>query len=132
MTDMTCGAIREAIPDYVANRLDAAALAAAEDHVGACDECASELELVQALYASRPRVPGGLSARVRAAIGRDRASMQRPWWGLTAAAVVAVALGIGIVSEPTGPGAPSPCGAPASLAAWNVRILSRAYSAASC
>jgi anti-sigma factor RsiW len=104
MIDMSCGAIREAIPDYVANRLDADALGAVESHLETCTECASELELVQALYAGRPRVPAGLSARVRAAVAGDRAAMQRPWWGLTAAAVVAVALGIGIVSEPTGPG----------------------------
>ena len=104
MIDMSCGSIREAIPDYVASRLDAEALDAVEAHVDACADCAAELELVQAVYAGRPRVPAGLSARVRAAVEGDRATMQRPWWGLSAAAIIAVALGIGIISEPTGPG----------------------------
>lgn len=105
MIEKSCESAREAMADFVANRLVGADVESVERHVEACADCRAELELAQMLYAARPRVPGGLERRVVAALRGERAAWQRPWWGLSAAAIVAVALGIGIVSEPTRPGA---------------------------
>ncbi len=96
---MDCEGTRERIPDLAASRLDEASAASVEDHVRACPECAAELELASALFATRPSVPDGLSGRVTAAVRRDRRRTGRPWWGLAAAAVAALALGIGVASE---------------------------------
>lgn len=103
MTEMSCASAREALADFVANRLGDDDAESVERHVEVCADCRAELDLTQMLYAGRPRVPAGLEARLVAAIRGDRAGARGHWWGLTAAAIVAIALGIGIVSEPTRP-----------------------------
>ena len=103
MTDQDCATTRERIPDYVRGHLPADETAAIEEHLGTCQECAVELELVRSLYVSRAEVPSGLAERVIDAVRSGRTSMHRPWWGLTAAAVAALAIGVGIVSDRTGP-----------------------------
>jgi len=95
-----CGAVRELIPD-VARRVAAAhGLAAVEAHVATCAACAEELALVRALHASRPEPRPELLLRIERSLRFDRQTVQRPWWGLTAAAVAALALGIGFSSAP--------------------------------
>jgi hypothetical protein len=99
-----CGDVREWLPDHVAGRLDAEARSGVEAHLSACASCAEELELVRLLHAGRPRVPEELPDRILEAVRgeavrRPRASARRPWWGLSAAAVAAIALGIGIASD---------------------------------
>lgn len=101
MSEATCATVRERIPDMVRDRLDPEGLAAARSHVATCAECRADLELVHALYVSRTSAPAGLAGRVVRAVRRDRSGIQRPWWGLSAAAVAALALGIGIASEPS-------------------------------
>lgn len=106
MSDTTCGTIRELVPDSVASRLSRDELDAVERHVAACGECRGELELAQTLYATRARAPEGLAERVRSAVAAELRMPARPartWWGLSAAAVAALALGIGISSEPSEP-----------------------------
>ena len=97
-----CADVRELLPDYAAGRLEEAAAARIERHVGACDECREELDLVGMLLSTRVAPPVGLDDRIVSSIGRRRMVAHRPWWGLSAAAVAAVALGIGISSGPTG------------------------------
>jgi hypothetical protein len=59
------------------------------------------LVLARALFASRVEIPEGLADRIVDAVQRDRRTARRvrPWWGISAAAVAALAVGIGIVSE---------------------------------
>jgi anti-sigma factor RsiW len=99
MSEFACGMIRELIPDFVASRLGEDDLEAVEAHVTECAECRGELELAQMILASRSRVPAGLLDRVTRAVSADRRGPSRPWWGISAAAVAALALGIGMSSE---------------------------------
>ncbi|MEQ8331422.1 MAG: hypothetical protein RH859_13265 [Longimicrobiales bacterium] len=69
-----------------------------EAHLQACQDCAAEAELIRLLRGSRPEVPAELVGRIESALARERTSRggRRPWWGLAAAAVAAVALGLGV------------------------------------
>jgi len=102
-----CGDVRELIPDLVAGRLPAAEAARVNGHVKTCTDCRAELDLVRLLHATRAEVPAGLLDRItRASIARRPA---RTWWGISAAAIAALALGIGIVSDDaSAPGAEVP------------------------
>jgi hypothetical protein len=94
-----CGAVRESIPDFAAARLPVADRVRVESHLSSCADCRAEADVVRLLYATRPEVPAGLLERVTRDVPSRRA--ERAWWGLTAAAVAALALGIGIVSDRT-------------------------------
>ena len=96
-----CANVRELLPDYAAGRLDESVAAGIEGHLAACDECREELDLVEMLFATRVAPPAGLDDRIVSALGRRKTVAHRPWWGLSAAAVAAVALGIGVSSDPT-------------------------------
>jgi hypothetical protein len=85
----------------VAARSSAADVALVESHTAACADCRAELEVVRLLYASRPDVPARLIERLSESVARSAAA-SRPahtWWGVSAAAIAALALGIGIMSE---------------------------------
>jgi anti-sigma factor RsiW len=101
MIEHDCGSIRELLPDLAAGRRPAGDAGSLHAHLADCADCRAELELVRALFAQRAAPPAGLALRVVAAVRRDGARSTRPWWGLTAAAVAALALGIGIASEPS-------------------------------
>lgn len=103
MSDTGCERAREAIPDLVAERLEAEARIEAEAHLGTCADCREEAELVALLVASRPEVPAGLSRRIDEAVRVRGGAVRRPWWGLAAAAVAVLALGIGVASRQGGP-----------------------------
>ena len=103
MSQTECGSIREWIPDVVARRASGMEAEAVDAHVLACDECRAELELVRALREARPQAPKALADRVVSAVKRDRRALRRPWWGISAAAVAALALGIGVTSQSGGP-----------------------------
>lgn len=96
---LDCGRVREQIPDYVAGALDAEQRAMVESHARACAACRAELELAQVLFDSRPAVPAALIGRLERAVAADRPAPTRTWWGLSAAAIAALALGIGISSS---------------------------------
>lgn len=99
MSQTDCGTIRAWLPDFAAGRLGGADVDVVEAHLPGCGECRSELELVQLLFASRPGVPAGLEGRVTSAVRASRRPLRRPWWGISAAAVAALALGIGVTTE---------------------------------
>jgi anti-sigma factor RsiW len=101
MNEGTCGIARELLPDLASGRLDADTSATVDAHLSACTECRDELALVRALRGSRVPAPSGLAVRISHAVRRDRRRSHRPWWGISAAAVAALALGIGMASEPT-------------------------------
>src|SRR5688500_13566703 len=95
--DTDCGAVRELIPDLVAARLLAADAVRVQRHVQTCADCRAELKIVSLLHATRAEAPAGLLDR----IARDAAERRpaRTWWGISAAAIAALALGIGVVSN---------------------------------
>jgi anti-sigma factor RsiW len=99
MSDTTCGTIRELIPDFIGSRLAEEAVETVERHLAECGECRAELELAQMIFASRARAPEGLLDRVTRVTAESRHAPSRTWWGVSAAAVAALALGIGISSE---------------------------------
>ena len=99
MSNMKCETVREWVPDYVSGRLARLDDTSVRSHLKACDECRAEVELARLIFESRVDVPDGLANRVRDAMRYDRTSVSRPWWGITAAAVAALALGIGFSSD---------------------------------
>jgi hypothetical protein len=77
--------------------LGAEALATVEAHTRACAECRAELELARMLYATRAAAPAGLLERIERAAVADRVVAKAPartWWGISAAAIAALAIGI--------------------------------------
>ena len=101
MSGVECGTVREQLPLLVTAALPAEDAAAVEAHCAACEACAAEAELVWALFTTRPQAPSGLVESVMGAVraGAARPSpLSRPWWGLAAAGVAALALGIGMDS----------------------------------
>ena len=100
MNETECGTVRELIPDFVGSRLAAEGVERVEGHVRACAECLAELELAQVLLASRASVPEELLERIMRNSVTERSAPARTWWGVSAAAIAALALGIGITSDP--------------------------------
>ena len=100
MNDIDCAAARELIPDFVASRLASEEADQVERHVQTCADCLAELELAQILFASRASVPEALLERILRNSVTVRAAPARTWWGVSAAAVAALALGIGITADP--------------------------------
>jgi len=96
-----CGAVREMIPDFAAARLPGAERAFVEAHVASCADCRVELDIVRLLFETRPEAPARLLELVSKDVMRSAAARRpaRTWWGVSAAAIAALALGIGIVSE---------------------------------
>ena len=102
MSDQHCEMARERIPDLVAGRLSQDEAARVEAHLPSCGECAAEAELVSLLYETRSEPPQGLASRIQGAArisGFRGGAGVRPWWGLAAAAVAALALGIGVMTD---------------------------------
>lgn len=99
MSSLDCAAARDLIPDLAAGRTLVGDTAAVEEHVADCEECFGELKLARMLARSRPTIPTDLTERVLAKHRSRRRALHRPWWGISAAAVAALALGIGITSE---------------------------------
>lgn len=79
MTDCPEGDIRDLLPDYVHDRLNAADRAEVARHVASCAFCAAEVELLgaaqRALSAATPRVD---TARIVAALPAPPRAVQRP------------------------------------------------------
>jgi len=99
MSQTDCGTIREYLPDFAAGRLGVDEANAVEAHLPTCAECRAELELIQMLLAAPPVVPAALADQVTTAVRTSRRPTRRPWWGISAAAVAALALGIGVSTD---------------------------------
>ena len=99
MTNPQCEPIRDFIPDFAAGRLTAVEAVVVQAHLDGCEECHAEAGLVSLLYSARPQVPAGLAERIEGHVRFRRSAVARPWWGIAAAAVAAVALGIGVTSR---------------------------------
>jgi hypothetical protein len=115
-----CEIIRDLLPDFGAGCLLSEEGAMVETHLGSCPDCRKDLEVIVALRGARPDVPPDLEARIQARVrnemaregvlGPGKASQGTagvlplfgrprwaPAWLLSAAAVVILALGVGVV-----------------------------------
>ena len=99
MNDMGCERTRELLPLWVAGAAGAGEASGVERHLAVCPECSAEADLVRSLFESRPEVPEGLAHRIEAAVRFQTRSVRRPWWGLAAAAVAVLAIGIGVTAD---------------------------------
>lgn len=136
MNSVECGRVRELIP-RLARRLEredvaragkapirhagptAQVTAQVEAHLAACRECRAELELARALFRSRPAVPEGLADRIVMRLRQEREGARHPAWALTAAAIAALALGIGLHGDVPDPDAPPFAQEPAETWTWD-------------
>ena len=100
MIEMECVAAREAIPALLEGHASEGEIAAFDAHARGCEPCREERRLCEMLRATMASPPHELLVRIERAAVR-RPEPVRPGWGLYAAAVAAVALGIGIASEPS-------------------------------
>jgi predicted anti-sigma-YlaC factor YlaD len=99
MNETRCRAVRELLPELAAEALSRADAEAVEAHLTTCEACRSEMEIVRLLRLSRPSVPADLAPRIRGTVRFRRKVAAHPWWGVAAAAVAALAIGIGVVAQ---------------------------------
>jgi len=95
MTDCGYGNVRDALPDYLNDRLDTAHRREVESHLAGCDACREELSLLRTLHVTMRRAPAVNVDAIAAAIPAYRAPVRRGWatpWRV-AAAIVALAAG---------------------------------------
>lgn len=111
MTNCGNPELRDELPDFVAQRLPAVESARVQRHLAACDECASELAIIQMVRALRPSTPPVSIASVVAALPRPTRSIssarsvrnRRHLWQIAAAiGVVLVGGGSLLVSRSGG------------------------------
>ncbi len=99
MNDIGCETARELIPLLAVHGLDDSDREAVDAHLADCGECRDEAELTALLFATRASPPEGLAESITSSIRFQRRDVRRPWWGLSAAAVAVLALGIGVVGS---------------------------------
>ena len=95
MIDCPNGDVRDALPDYLHDRLDTARRRQVESHLAGCDACREELALLRSLRVTMRRAPAVDAKAIAAAIPPYRVPAQRSWaigWR-AAAAIVAIAVG---------------------------------------
>jgi len=131
MTGEYCERMRDLLPDWRAGRLDPTRVGEVERHLETCESCKDEVSLIDALLSARPAPPPDLAQRIQArvrgemAVSRDgvvplhsgshrsrshrtfsslpRLTRWTPAWALSAAAVAALALGLGVFGGPETP-----------------------------
>ncbi|MGW8267324.1 MAG: anti-sigma factor family protein [Longimicrobiales bacterium] len=117
MRGQNCDGVRDVLPEWTLGALDAEVAEEVRKHLSACPDCAEEEEVLRALMASRPEPPADLEARIQARVRDEfrgsgvgkvpsgdagviplfRPSRWAPAWALSAAAVVILSLGIGVI-----------------------------------
>ena len=125
MTGSACEGIKDLLADVAAGTLSPEEEGPVQDHLLSCGDCRAELDILRELRAGMTGelvVPIGLEARVQARVREElgdfvaegvrsnviqvRAGARRrrvPTWALSAAAVVVLALGTGIIWNRVGP-----------------------------
>lgn len=109
----SCEDVRDLLPEYASGALDGEGAGRVEEHLKACDGCSEELRLVRMVLDEKPEAPPGLRDAIMARISEESMAQaeggaqvlplrptRRRWapaWGLSAAALVVVSLGIGVV-----------------------------------
>lgn len=95
MSDCPNGDVRDALPDYLHGRLDAARRREVESHLASCPTCRAELSLLRDLRDRVRHAPAVDAVAIASAIPPYRAPVRRAWsngWRV-AAALVAIAVG---------------------------------------
>lgn len=100
MTEYGCEWARERIPAVASGAASEEERRRVDAHLATCDECTAELALVSRLRTEAITVPADLNERVIAAFRHSRRPVRHPAWALAAAALAALALGIGTLSGP--------------------------------
>ena len=95
MTDCPNGDVRDALPDYLNQRLGPERRREVESHLAGCAECRDELSLLRAMRATARRAPAVDVEAIAASIPPYRAPVRRMWGTRSriAAAIVAIAIG---------------------------------------
>ena len=99
MNDIGCDKARELIPLSLAGALQSSDRTSVEAHLAQCGECRQEADLARMLFDTRLAPPEGMAERITVAVRQQGRAVRRPWWGLSAAAVAVLALGIGVLSN---------------------------------
>jgi len=99
MNEIGCAWVGERLPEWAAHTLPAAETAALDAHLESCASCRADAEIVRLVRASRAPVPETLADRIGEGIPWRRSVASHPWWGLGAAAVAVLAIGIGVMSN---------------------------------
>jgi len=99
MNHSECATVRELLPDFAASRLDGRSEEQVMTHLPDCEDCRAELELAERIYSAREIPPLDLAGRIVGVVRQDRRVVRRPWWGVSAAAVAALMIGIGVSSN---------------------------------
>jgi hypothetical protein len=117
MNRRTCEDIRDLLPDWILGTHPPEIAVAVEEHLTGCADCQAEDRVLRSFLASRPVPPAGLEERIKARVREDlaaRATLKGEWsdpdviplsrwsswtpaWALSAAAVVILSLGIGVI-----------------------------------
>lgn len=95
MIDCPNAELRDLLPDYLHDRLDASTRASVERHLAGCTPCQDELALLRDLRGTLHRTPRIDVAAVAAAIPAYRPAVRKSWasgWRV-AAAIAAIAIG---------------------------------------
>ena len=95
MIDCPNGDMRDALPDYLHDRLDPARRAEVESHLATCDACRAELSLLRDLRASMRRAPAVDTVAIAAAIAPHHVPARRTWATSWRAAAVVAAVVVG-------------------------------------
>jgi predicted anti-sigma-YlaC factor YlaD len=114
MITMTCDRVRELLPERGHDSLPIGVERELDAHLTSCPECREEARFLATLLQARPQAPQGLEAtimaRLQAETGlgaapttarvlpfRRRRWLGMPSWALSAAALVVVGLGTGVI-----------------------------------
>ena len=90
MNDCPNGELRDLLPDFLHDRLNAADRAVVEAHLAGCADCRAELELLRTMRGALRRTPAIDVSDIVAKIPAYRAPARRSWGGWRAAAAVAL------------------------------------------
>ena len=103
MNEIDCAKVRDCLPDFASGRIENHRSVTIESHLLSCEDCQSELELIQVLQAGSPVVPASLADQIENAVSSLRRPWNRSWWGpsvwgfpAAAAALVALVVGVGV------------------------------------
>ncbi|MFC1660732.1 zf-HC2 domain-containing protein [Gemmatimonadota bacterium] len=113
MSEKRCDRVRELLPDFASGVLPLEEAREVEAHLPVCQECSGELEVIRLLDRARPAAPAGLEGAIKERIrtelsgGQARESSRvlplrtpsrwAPGWALSAAALIFLALGTGVI-----------------------------------
>jgi hypothetical protein len=109
--------MRDLLPDWIVGTHPPEIAGAVGEHLLTCSGCQAEEKVLRTLLASRPEPPTGLEERIKASVRKDRSTgtqvegeapepkviplfrryPRTPAWALSAAAVVILSLGIGVI-----------------------------------